>query len=390
MGKISLTGFLDWWREGLYACLPPPVRRRFDPLATPLVLHVEGREARFYQQMEDSRRELGQFSVDELRADPRLLGAARQGGRSLVLRIPRNWLLIKKVHFPLAVRENLPRVIGFEMDRLTPFSADQVFYDHRGLGVNQASGELSVELAVLPRKRVAEWLQALAGAGLRPAIIDAEGLWRKANLLSPEERPRAGRGQSLLNMALTGTVTLLLAAALLIPLWQKRAIAIDLNERMLRAKNQAQVVMAIREKLDQSNELLALVPQKRTERLPVVEVLREATELFPDHTWIQQMELRENRLELRGMSNQATALIRLLEDSPVFEKAGFRSPVLQSGNQERFHLSAQVTGALAEETQPALMVSPGGAAANPGGPRGGLPAEGDSAPAAHPRIRSGI
>ncbi len=397
MDKISLSGLLDWWREGLYACLPPRLRRRLDPLATPLVLEIEGREARFFQQLEDGRRELGHFSVDELQADPRLLAAVRQGGKSLVLRIPRNWLLLKKVHFPLAVRENLPRVIGFEMDRLTPFTIDQVLYDYRTEAVKQATGELAVELAVLPRKRLHEWLQALAGAGLRPAIIDAAGLWRKANLLSPAERPRASRAQSALNIGLAAAVTLLILAALLIPLWQKRTIAVDLNDRMHRVKQQAQVVLAIREKLDRNSELLAAVPEKRAERQPVVEVLREVTELFPDHTWVQQLELRENRLEIRGMSNQATALIRLLEDSPVFKQVGFRSPVLQSGNQERFHLAAQIGAARVEETAeetPGETMAPITASPRPAQdsappPAAGRPQASVQAEAARRQIRSG-
>ena len=39
---------------------------------------------------------------------------------------------------PAATEENLPQVLSFEMDRLTPFRSDEVYFDHRVVGRDRA------------------------------------------------------------------------------------------------------------------------------------------------------------------------------------------------------------------------------------------------------------
>ena len=76
----------------------------------------------------------------------------------------------------------------------------------------------------------------------------------------------------------------------------------------------------------------------------MVDVLRELTGLIPDQTWVQQMELRHGKLQIRGESSQATALLERLETSEMFSGVGFRSPLVQvpAKDLERFHISADL------------------------------------------------
>jgi general secretion pathway protein L len=47
------------------------------------------------------------------------------------LRLPREAALVRRVTMPAATEENLPQVVAFEMDRLTPFRAEDVYFDQR-------------------------------------------------------------------------------------------------------------------------------------------------------------------------------------------------------------------------------------------------------------------
>lgn len=50
--------------------------------------------------------------------------------QDLTLSVPSDWVVFRKVTFPVAVRENLPTVVGYELDRLTPFGSDEAYYDY--------------------------------------------------------------------------------------------------------------------------------------------------------------------------------------------------------------------------------------------------------------------
>lgn len=51
----------------------------------------------------------------------------------LTLGIPKAWTIVKTAEFPCTVRENIPDVISYEMDRLTPFIPEEAFFDFRVL-----------------------------------------------------------------------------------------------------------------------------------------------------------------------------------------------------------------------------------------------------------------
>ena len=52
--------------------------------------------------------------------------------------------LVRRVTMPAATEENLRQVLGFEMDRLTPFRADDVYFDYRVVSRDAAAGQLAI------------------------------------------------------------------------------------------------------------------------------------------------------------------------------------------------------------------------------------------------------
>jgi general secretion pathway protein L len=72
-------------------------------------------------------------------------------------------------------------VLGFEMDRLTPFRAEEVYYDHRVLGRDAAAGTIDVLLAVARREIVDARL-----AQMRELGVSVQGVQVR------EDAPRAG------------------------------------------------------------------------------------------------------------------------------------------------------------------------------------------------------
>ena len=78
---------------------------------------------------------------------------------SFVLCLPRAWTIVQRVELPLAAKENLSRVISFELDRFTPLSKDNSCYDYSVLGEDLQS--IKILLAVAKADRIQDYLEAL-------------------------------------------------------------------------------------------------------------------------------------------------------------------------------------------------------------------------------------
>ena len=78
---------------------------------------------------------------------------------SFVLCLPRAWTIVKNVDLPLAAKENLSRVISFELDRFTPLSKDSACYNYSVLGEDLQN--IKILLTAARADRIQEYLGAL-------------------------------------------------------------------------------------------------------------------------------------------------------------------------------------------------------------------------------------
>ena len=326
----------------MLGCLPDWLRSKLFPSSAPFVLQIKEKSVLLTSPSGEVLFESG--GIDLVTGGIEYLVARIKKNRTtkLVLRVSRELVLTRKVSLPAAASENLRQVVGFEMDRLTPFTLDQVFYDCRIAERNKGSTMIAVDLAFLPRQRIKHWLNILTSQGVYPSMIDTQTLWPGLDFLPPEERPRRSQTERLLDLLLWVTPAILLILALTIPLWQKQTLLQELIEQVDIERRKADVVLAIKNKLEQSQKSESFLLEKRSKNPPAIDVLRLATDLLPDDTWIQQFTLKQGQLELRGMSNQATALIGLMEASPRLASVDFRSPVVQAKGKERFYLTAKL------------------------------------------------
>jgi general secretion pathway protein L len=272
-------------------------------------------------------------------------GGAKELSHRTVLRLPAEAVLTRRASFPAQVREKLPQVIRLELDRLSPFSADQVIYDYALVPGAKGDARIAVDLALCRRDRVAEWVKRLGEAGSPIGQITWEGAWPSANLLPPEERPR--RRQPLLNgiWLLLALILILLVATIATPLWQRARLLESLDAELGRARGQAIQVDEVRKDLEQAREGSTVVLQHKWEQPRVTGLLRELTDRIPDDTWVQSLEYQNREVQVRGESGQATALIGLLEEAPGIDGVSFRSPVTQVARtgKERFNLAFTFT-----------------------------------------------
>ena len=71
---------------------------------------------------------------------------------------------------------------------------------------------------------------------------------------------------------------------------------------------------------------------------PVLDILRELSVRIPKDAWLSRFSFSEKGIELEGMAASASALIPLLEASPLFGNVAFLSAIRKQGNNDRFRI----------------------------------------------------
>jgi hypothetical protein len=74
-------------------------------------------------------------------------------------------------------------------------------------------------------------------------------------------------------------------------------------------------------------------------------ILKDLTQLIPDNTWLFNLRLNKQYVNLSGMSSSASDLIPLVDKSGLFKKTEFASPIVTDANKlEHFKIKAEFKG----------------------------------------------
>jgi general secretion pathway protein L len=278
-----------------------------------------------------------------------------------VAKLPR-WLLLpagavlrRRMPLPAAAGDRLREVLGFEIERQTPFPAADVEYDARVVG-RRGDGQLDAELVVVPRQALEARLAALGplAATLTGADVDAgSGDALGVNLLPGARRHRRSDPWLSWNLALGFVAVVATAAGLWQILDNRRAAAAAFEAEVAQAATRARGASAQRQALVDLVDGMAFLQATRAGRPTTVEVMDELARRLPDSTYLEKLSIEDTRILLIGLSSEAPSLIQRLEGSPLWRSpalAGALQPDPRSGR-DRFTLTAE------------LVVAPTGASA---------------------------
>ena len=352
-----LTAFWCWWIAELGGMLPKSIRAAALPGVERLYLQLNGTQVIASRGTGESIHEIARYPLTaEALPLEQAQEVAELAGRSreLILCLPADKVLLKTLSLPLVTESNLREVLGFEMDRQTPFSLEQVYYDHVLSKRNSKTNTLSLELVVTPRAYLDEQLSKLKSIGLQPDQVtlcrQKTGQTQPVNLLPEAARQRRPDSAQHLNLALAMLVLVLLLGTIALPLVNKIQVVQTLEARIELATSKAEVTRRLRDEVESlSTDSDFLVKKKQLTPL-VLEIVNELTHILPDDTWINRLIIKGQEVQIQGQSAAAAALIPLIESSDSLHNPRFRSSVTRSqgSNSERFHLSAEVTGGAAK------------------------------------------
>jgi general secretion pathway protein L len=339
--------FFTWWFGQLAELLPQRLRRSALTAADAMVLKPNGPLGRGIDTIAVSMRRngretpLGRFGL----GPASLAELPNVPGRPTVLHLGEQDVLGKTVTLPLAAERELDQVLTFEMDRETPFKAEELYWDHRVEGADRQNGRLSVRLALVPKADLAPLLAALDQVGIRPSRIeitdgpDAGACLPLEGVGSHAHHP----SNRLLWPVAVGCAALGLAAIVVPYVRQEIAIA-SLDREIAVGRTAAAEAESLRQEIDRLSGSADFVESERDKAGRPLVVLAAATRVIPDDTYLTEMELRQRKVTLTGRSAAAARLIGPLAADGTFRNPGFAAPVtrLEALHTELFTINAEV------------------------------------------------
>lgn len=348
---MNTAEFFDWWRTRLGELIPATLRGSWHSAKTTVALKISG------NRVELSAPPAKTATTLELRAGD---DSAQNGlAKDFLSRLPgvpqrirltlaAEEYLVRQLTLPRAAQGHLNEAVGYQLPQLTPFTADQLLYACGEASDSSADGQISVWLVAIPRQRIS---RALALVGQQPPDgalpLRAPPGPNEQLVVSWPIRESAASPRRRMRLAWTGLAVLwLVVLGIHMHNRQQTQVALDQTRNELRAR--AIEVASLRDRLDNTRSQMTWLSQRRQRGSSLLMLLDTLTQQLDDRTWLQGLELRGQRLTLRGISSSPATLLETLEASRLLQNVRFEAAITRDGRGQgdRFNISAQLERAV--------------------------------------------
>ncbi|HTA65134.1 MAG TPA: PilN domain-containing protein [Xanthomonadaceae bacterium] len=346
----DLQQFLHWWGGELAGLLPASWRALFTQ-GRARVLYVPEGDTLELRVEEDGRDVLlTGLPLDadadmQARVDSRLGQSRIERPRWLLL--PAGQVLRRRITLPAAATERLREVVAHELDRQTPFRADQVAYDCRVLAIDAATKTAQVELLVLPKDRLDAAIAPLGSLATRLSGVDArdqDGALLRCNLLPPERRQASDHRRLWLNLGVAAIALVAFGFALGQVLDNRSNAVARLESAVDQRHEQARLVVALGKQLEDASLGADFLAGRRAAQPPMIAVLADISKRIPDNTFLERFSEQDGQIYLTGLSTDAAGLVAKLQGSPLLHAPALSGSVQPdaAAKRDRFTLTAEL------------------------------------------------
>lgn len=284
----------------------------------------------------------------------KLLDGVKKSQLQLNLVVAEEQVMRKRLTLPRVARHNLRAVVSFQIARLTPFSADKVFFDV--LEVSTAAADehmIEVELIAVLKTAVEPWIEQVERlTGLivsRLTVPKSDELLNQQaiNLFNQQRTTNRWWLRLNRNSLLLLVLVLVLLVTSVVPVLKLRTLV---AERKLEVKELDVRVAGLQEKrqiLEHDLAALNYVLERRASNSEPSSILAELTHIVPDEIFISSLSVQNQTVVVSGIGTGVVDLIDVLNESPLFENAKFTASVTRgSEGQDIFTASMQLSAAV--------------------------------------------
>ena len=336
----ATSDLLEPWTSSVASAIISAV----DRAVPPRVVRVIERKGELFVEPGDEKSPIKiQLDVDDGGGGGNLRGLI--GGMNVEVVLNPKHFIFRPVEVPARAADFFEGIVRAQIDRLTPWTAAEAVF---GCSRPVASGgeTITTIAAFTTRKTIDKYVVPLSR--FHPAAVS---IWTQPTehqvdrVKVFDQNSRKYLGATRLNRALKMTFGLTGVFAMLAVLSatlvtgylgaQEEEISSEISQRRAAIRSNSNAG-------DRSP--IAMLRRRKLTTTPVVLVLDGLTKVLPDNTYVTELHLADNKVQIVGISADASSLIPLIEQSKAFSKATFFAPTTSSPSdrRERFHIEAEI------------------------------------------------
>ena len=365
VGNLQLFGLdigslAQRWKKGLQDITPNGLVSCFVRPAPAIEAVVDKDSVRFVRMYPTKNAEIVALQHSEtalaadgiLKAD--LISGVKKSQLQLSLVMPEEQVMRKRITLPRVARHDLRNVVSYQIGRLTPFSADKVFFDVLEVStVAPSDHTIEVEFIAVLKAETQPWIkevERLTGLTVsRLTVSQTDGLVnQQAMNLFAQQRTRDAwwlrlNRNSMLLMAL---VVVLLVTSV-VPVIKLRTLVLERKHEIKIIDESVTGLQEKRQILEQDLVALNYVLEQRASSLEISNIIEELTRIVPDEIFINSLSVQKQAVVISGVGTGVVDLIEVLNSSSLFEDARFTASITRSRQgQDIFTASMQLSTAV--------------------------------------------
>jgi general secretion pathway protein L len=297
------------------------------------------------------------FRVSNGRPNPALpvdWATALRGGRVEFL-LKSDRVLFRSVDFPKRAVDFLDGMIRAQIDRLTPWTANDAVFGWSPPS-DIANERIQLTLAATSNSKIQPLVQLATNLGATSMTAFAEpppgeGAPARFKVYETSLQGAVGRSADVPRLLRITLLSASLATAAALVLATYAGSTLDVEQQQL-SRRIAERRASLRLGQTGGGSAQSLLATRKQTTPSSVMVLEAISRVLPDGTYVTELRIEGDKVQIVGISQDAPSLIRLMEQSPQFSRATFFAPTTRAQNDpgERFHIEVHVTPYFGSDT----------------------------------------
>ncbi len=266
--------------------------------------------------------------------------------QSVILALNPSQVLMRTLSLPKLSMKDLRALIALDMDRLTPFSVNDVLFDIELLENSKDDRKQSLLLAVVPKATAIAVLKHARDSGLSPQSLKITAK-NYGDVLSFNFLRHCG-GENGANNTINSAQFWWIAAITLFASNIGFAILRDMNETStLQTQVELQSAAArtgqmLQQRVTNEHQRRQAILQRQSDS-NILQLLDTLSQRLPVQAWVQRLSLKDGRIRLIGFAKNNTDIMTILRQVPALSNVQSTStdvPTELSTEQQPFDITA--------------------------------------------------
>jgi general secretion pathway protein L len=256
-------------------------------------------------------------------------------------------VMFRSLDFPRQAGDFLAGMLRAQIDRLTPWTANDAIFGWSP-PTPIANERIELTFAATSKQKARPLVQFVDELDAGSVTVFAETLVGEApvKIRLFDKSLRGAIGQSVDVPRVLRTALLcsgLAAAASLVVAGYVGGTLQAEQQQLLRRISERRASLRLDANAAGGSGLALLAKRKQSTPSSVM-VLEAISRVLPDNTYVTELRIEGDKIQVVGITQDAPSLIRLMEQSPQFTRATFFAPTTRDRNDpgERFHIEAHL------------------------------------------------